>query len=262
MANASADFLNLKGKQIWVFGGAGYLGKATVRLLYKLGAKILCVDLGDRAQVFIEDEGLIEVAVAELDIGNTAASEQFVHQQIDVRGVPDGYVNLTAATTAKKMEELTAEDFDQVNHGGLTSTFMLSRAIGQQMAQENRGSIVLFSSMYGSVSPYPEVYLDPMNKNPIEYGVGKAGIIQMTRYMAVHWGKSNVRCNCISPGPFPNPDVQRGQPAFVERLANKSPMGRIGQADEIAGSVAFLLSDASSYITGHNLAVDGGWTSW
>jgi NAD(P)-dependent dehydrogenase (short-subunit alcohol dehydrogenase family) len=92
--------------------------------------------------------------------------------------------------------------------------------------------------------------------------VGKAGIIQMTRYLAVHWGKANVRCNCISPGPFPNPDVQQNHPDFIQRLSGKSPMGRVGQAPEIAGSVAFLLSDASSYITGHNLAVDGGWTSW
>ena len=101
-----------------------------------------------------------------------------------------------------------------------------------------------------------------MNKNPIEYGVGKAGIIQMTRYLAVHWGKQNVRCNCISPGPFPNPGVQTSHPEFIERLAGKSPMGRIGQPGEIAGAVQFLLSDAASYITGQNLFVDGGWTSW
>lgn len=101
-----------------------------------------------------------------------------------------------------------------------------------------------------------------MTKNPIEYGVGKAGIIQMTRYLAVSWGKENVRCNCISPGPFPNLIVQRDNPEFVEHLAQKSPMGRIGKPDEIAGAVAFLLSDASSYITGQNLIVDGGWTIW
>lgn len=262
MTDITTDFLNLKDKAIWVFGGAGYLGQAIVKLLDKLGARVLCVDLGDRAESFVSQEGLKNVSFAELDIGNTALTEQFVVDRITENGVPDGYVNLTTATTAKKMEMLTAEDFDQVNHGGLTSTFILTRAIGREMAAANRGSIVLFSSMYGAVSPYPEVYLDPMNKNPVEYGVGKAGITQMTRYLAVHWGKSNVRCNCISPGPFPNPEVQENQAPFVDRLARKSPMGRVGQADEIAGSVAFLLSHASSYITGHNLAVDGGWTAW
>lgn len=261
MTNA-ADILNLKDKHIWVFGGAGYLGQATVLALHTLGAKILCVDLGDRAEAFVKKQNLTNAAFAELDIRDTGRAEQFVGDQIADRGVPDGYVNLTTATTAKKMEELTADDFDEVNHGGLTATFILTRAIGSRMAAANGGSIVLFSSMYGSVSPYPEVYLDPMNKNPLEYGVGKAGISQMSRYLAVHWGKSAVRCNCISPGPFPNPDVQKKHTAFVERLALKSPMGRIGQASEIAGSVAFLLSDAASYITGQDLAVDGGWTCW
>ncbi|MCE7063194.1 SDR family oxidoreductase [Dyadobacter sp. CY343] len=262
MTDAAADILNLKDKHIWVFGGAGYLGQATVSVLDKLGAKVLCVDLGDRAEAFVRKQNLTNTAYAALDIRDTGAAERFVSEKIAELGVPDGYVNLTTATTAKRMEELTAEDFDEVNHGGLTATFILTRAIGLQMAARKKGSIVLFSSMYGSVSPYPEVYQEPMNKNPLEYGVGKAGITQMTRYLAVHWGKSNVRCNCISPGPFPNPDVQKGHAAFVERLAGKSPMGRIGQASEIAGSVAFLLSDAASYITGQDLAVDGGWTSW
>lgn len=253
---------SLKGKQIWVFGGAGYLGQAIVHMLDKLGAEVLCVDLDDRAQSFVKKEGLTHVYPAGLDIRNTELAEQFVVDHIAKMGIPDGYVNLTTATTAKTMEALTAADFDMVNHGGLTSTFILTRAIGREMASANRGSIVLFSSMYGSVSPYPEVYLDPMNKNPLEYGVGKAGISQMTRYLAVHWGKSNVRCNCISPGPFPNRDVQKTHAAFIDRLSLKSPMGRIGNADEIAGSVAFLLSGASTYITGHDLAVDGGWTAW
>ena len=130
------------------------------------------------------------------------------------------------------------------------------------MAARGSGSIVLFSSMYGSVSPDPRVYEAPTNPNPIEYGVGKAGIQQMARYLAVHWGGQNVRCNSISPGPFPNPGIQAGQPAFIERLAGKVPLGRVGQAPEIAGAVAFLLGDAASFITGQNLAVDGGWTSW
>jgi NAD(P)-dependent dehydrogenase (short-subunit alcohol dehydrogenase family) len=101
-----------------------------------------------------------------------------------------------------------------------------------------------------------------MNPNPIEYGVAKAGIQQMARYLAVHWGPRGVRCNSISPGPFPNPQMQRDQPDFIARLEHHVPLGRIGQAPETAGVVAFLLSDAASYITGQNLAVDGGWTAW
>ncbi|MFC5409300.1 SDR family oxidoreductase [Larkinella bovis] len=253
----------LHGKEIWVIGGAGYLGQATVRLLEAAGASVLCADLENRAFTFVEQAGLgTKVTPASLDIRQGAAIEEFVATHIENRGVPHGLVNLAFASTGKKLEDLTEQDFDEVNHGGLTATFLLARQVGQAMARLGRGSMVLFSSMYGSVSPDPAAYEAPMNKNPIEYGVGKAGIIQMTRYLAVHWGRQGVRCNCISPGPFPNPTVQQSEPAFVERLAQKTPLGRVGQSPEIAGAVTFLLSDTASYITGQNLFVDGGWTSW
>lgn len=254
---------SLAGKRIWAFGGAGYLGQSVVQALHGLGADVLCVDLDGKAAEFVANAGLAgEVATGNADIADIPACEGQVNAWLTQLGVPHGLVNLTAFTTAKTMDALTETDFDRVNHGNLTATWALSRQIGNAMAAEGRGSMVLFSSMYGMVSPYPEVYQGPMNKNPVEYGVGKAGIIQMTRYLAVHYGQAQVRCNCISPGPFPNPKVQAEYPDFIARLAGKSPLGRVGQSPEIAGAVAFLLSDASTYITGHNLAVDGGWTSW
>jgi NAD(P)-dependent dehydrogenase (short-subunit alcohol dehydrogenase family) len=257
------ETFGLDGKEIWVVGGAGYLGQATVRLLEAAGARVLCIDLENRAGTFVNSERFSSrVAAATLDVRQGPAIQAFVAEQIQNRGVPHGLVNLAFASTAKKLEELTEQDFDEVNHGGLTATFLLARQVGQEMARLGRGSIVLFSSMYGSVSPDPAVYQAPMNKNPIEYGIGKAGIIQMTRYLAVHWGRQHVRCNCISPGPFPNPSVQQNEPEFVERLAQKTPLGRVGQSPEVAGAVVFLLSDAASYITGQNLVVDGGWTCW
>ncbi|MCE5348115.1 MAG: SDR family oxidoreductase [Bacteroidales bacterium] len=263
MDKTNSEIINLKDKYIWVFGGAGHLGKATVIFLKSVGAKVLCVDLETRAEEFVKSTELsLDVIPATLDVRDGQATKKFVAKHISSLGVPHGYVNLTFASTAKKLEELSEADFDAVNHGGLTSTFLLSREIGLEMVKMGRGSIVLFSSMYGMVSPYPEVYKAPMTINPIEYGVGKAGIVQMSRYLAVSWGKENVRCNCVSPGPFPNLTVQRDYPDFIKRLSEKSPMGRIGHPTEIAGAVAFLLSDASSYITGQNLEVNGGWTCW
>ena len=258
-----SDIFSMQSKDIWVFGGAGYLGQAIVILLQSMGAKVLCIDLENRAEAFVQSASLLpHVTPTTLDVRNNAETKQFIAAHIAARGVPHGLVNLTYTSTAKKLEELEEKDFDDANHGGLTATFLIARDIGIEMAKKGRGSIVLFSSIYGTVSPNPEVYDDPLIKNPIEYGVGKAGIVQMVRYLAVHWGKENVRCNCVSPGPFPNPEVQRKHPTFIEKLAQKSPMGRIGQSEEIAGTVAFLLSDAASYITGQNLFVDGGWTAW
>jgi NAD(P)-dependent dehydrogenase (short-subunit alcohol dehydrogenase family) len=254
---------DLKERSIWVFGGAGYLGAAVIAQLADMQARVLCVDLADRAADWVKTAGLqAQVSPASLNAADTSAVEAFVQEQIAAHGVPHGLVVMTYASTAKRFEDLTAEDFDMANHGNLTATFALARAVGQHMAEQGRGSIVLFSSMYGSVSPDPAVYAAPMNPNPIEYGVGKAGIQQMARYLAVHWGRQGLRCNSISPGPFPNPTIQFQQPEFVERLAQKVPLGRVGQAPEIAGAVTFLLSDASSFITGQNLAVDGGWTAW
>jgi NAD(P)-dependent dehydrogenase (short-subunit alcohol dehydrogenase family) len=253
----------LSGRDVWVIGGAGYLGRPVVTQIAALGGRVLCADLGERAAAFVTGHSLADaVTPAALDVRDSAAAGAWLTAQMTARGVPHGLVVMTYASTAKRMEELSGAEFDAVNHGNLTSAFLLARAVGEAMAARGSGSIVLFSSMYGSVSPDPRVYEAPMNPNPIEYGIGKAGIQQMARYLAVHWGRRGVRVNSISPGPFPNPDIQRGQPAFVQRLAEKSPMGRVGQSSEIAGAVSFLLGDAASYITGQNLAVDGGWTAW
>jgi NAD(P)-dependent dehydrogenase (short-subunit alcohol dehydrogenase family) len=257
------DFVILKNKNVWIIGGAGYLGKSIVKMLLESGAKVLCADLNNKAEDFgisiNADENFIPVSV---DVRDEKATESFVRENIQKSGVPDGLVNLTFGASGKSLEEVSGADFDNANHLGLTATFLISRTIATEMAKNGNGSIVLFSSMYGMVSPYPEVYKSPMNMNPIEYGTGKAGIIQMTKYFAVYYAKKGVRFNCISPGPFPNPSVQKEYPDFVERLEQKVPMGRIGRPKEIAGAVTFLLSDLASFITGHNLVIDGGWTCW
>ena len=254
---------DLKQRNVWVIGGAGYLGQATVSLLASMEASVLCVDLEDRAQRFVEEANLGDhVTAGSLNAHDTAAVESFLTNQLASNGAPDGLVVMTYASTAKRLEELSVEDFDKANHGNLAATFALTRTVASAMADRGRGSIVLFSSMYGTVSPDPGVYEAPMMPNPIEYGVGKAGIQQMARYFAVHYGSRGVRCNSLSPGPFPNPGIQQSNPVFIERLAKRVPLNRVGTAAEIAGSVAFLLSDASSFVTAHNLAVDGGWTAW
>jgi len=257
------SLFDLSRRDIWVIGGAGYLGTAVVKSLAMQGAAVLCADLPGRAAEMVEREELAgSVVPKDLDAGDLEAVIRFVQEEIKTRGVPHGLVVMTYRSFAKPMEDLRPEEFDEANRVGLTGTFLLAREVGQAMAREGRGSVVLFSSMYGSVSPDPSIYPLPLFPNPIEYGVGKAGIQQMARYLAVHWGPQNVRCNSIAPGPFPFPSLQKDNPEFLRQLEQKCPLGRVGRSEEMAGSVVYLLSDASTYVTGHNLAVDGGWTAW
>src|SRR5690606_32601685 len=98
--------------------------------------------------------------------------------------------------------------------------------------------------------------------NPPDYGAAKAGLLQLTRYQAVAWAKRNIRVNAVVPGPFPKTFGQGANAEFVERLSQRVPLGRVGNPEEIAGSVVYLCSDAASYVTGTSLVVDGGWTAW
>lgn len=174
-----------EGRRLWVIGGAGYLGQSVVKLMAQMGAQVLCGDLPGKSPAFLESAKLGErVSAADFDINDTAGSPAWIARQIEEHGFPHGVAVLTYASTAKRLEELTGEDFDRVNHGNLTSTFVFAREIANRMATNGGGSIALFSSMYGSVSPDPSIYELPMATNPIEYGVNKAGIQQMARYFA------------------------------------------------------------------------------
>jgi NAD(P)-dependent dehydrogenase (short-subunit alcohol dehydrogenase family) len=172
----------------------------------------------------------------------------------------DVLVNATYAPQQKSLQDISGEDFTRSLGGNVAGAFLLARAAKQAMTAG--GSIIMFSSMYGHVAPDPSVYHAPMRPNPVEYGVAKAGIDQMIRYLAVSWAGEGIRVNGVAPGPFPQPPVQANHPDFVERLAKKVPMGRVGIAGEIAGAVIFLASDAASFVTGQCLCVDGGWTIW
>ena len=115
--------------------------------------------------------------------------------------------------------------------------------------------------MYGKVSPDPSIYEDSLLNSLPNYGAGKAAVIQYTRFLACHLAKKRIRVNSVSPGPFPQEEVQQNI-EFINRLKKKIPMGRIGLPHELKGVIVFLASNASSFITGENILVDGGWTAW
>ncbi|MGH7945925.1 MAG: SDR family oxidoreductase, partial [Opitutaceae bacterium] len=174
-----------------------------------------------------------------------------------------GLVHLAYTSTAgKRLEQITPADFQRTFDDALTPTFVLCRALAERMKSRGAGSVVLFSSMYGIVAPDPRIYIDPLTPNPIDYGASKAAILQLSRYLAVHYGSAGIRFNCVTPGPFSPPRVQESRPDFVRAIAGKTALGRIGRNTEIVGPTLFLLTEGASYITGHSLVVDGGWTAW
>jgi NAD(P)-dependent dehydrogenase (short-subunit alcohol dehydrogenase family) len=250
-------------KIIWVTGGAGYLGSPITAALDAAGAKTICIELPGRAEKLVQERSLKRTIPVSLDITDLPAQRATVQQLIATHGAPHGLVHLPfVSSSGKKMEDIAIEDMSRTLTGSLPPAFELSRAVALAMSDNGGGSIVLFSSMYGLVSPDPKIYFAPMAPNPVDYGASKAALIQMCRYMAVHFGPRGVRFNCIAPGPFPSPKIQADLPQFIAQLNTKTALGRIGRNTEIIGPALFLLSDGASYVTGHTLVVDGGWTTW
>lgn len=258
--NATATFQD---RTIWVAGGAGYLGSPITAALDAAGATTICLELPGRAEKLVREAGLTRTVPIALDLTDLAAQRAMIPRLIAAHGVPHGLVYLPfVSSSGRTMEEISSDDMNRTFAGALTPAFEFCRAAALAMADNQGGSIVLFSSMYGLVAPDPKIYSAPMAPNPIDYGASKAALIQMGRYLAVHFGPRGVRFNCIAPGPFPNPKIQAELPQFIAQLNAKTALGRIGRRGEVAGPTLFLLSDAASYVTGHTLVVDGGWTAW
>jgi len=254
---------SLEGKKVWVLGGAGYLGSAITIALDSLCGQTLCVDLESRASDLINQAKLTRTFPLSFDLSQVKELEAFVDKTFREFGLPDGIVNLTFnSSSGKALEELSVLDFQKPFDDSVSAYFILARALAERMKSRGSGSFVHFASMYGVVAPDPSVYPPPMIPNPIDYGASKAAILQMTRYFAAHYGRYGLRFNCIVPGPFPNPTVCSSHPEFVQQLSEKTPLKRVGINSEIIGPTLFLLTDSASFVTGHSLMVDGGWTAW
>jgi NAD(P)-dependent dehydrogenase (short-subunit alcohol dehydrogenase family) len=255
---------DLTGRTVLVAGGAGYLALPAAQLMGRLGANVVLADIDaarlEAAGGAVRNAGAPNVLTQTLDLADEASILACVRAAADRFGDLRGVVNATFGSTGKRFDDLTVDDFDRANHLNLTGSFVLAREAAKYMP--NGGSMVMYASMYGLVAPRPDNYPPPMAPNPIEYGAGKAGMIQMVRYMAAHFGPRNIRVNAVAPGPFPHQATQDASARFIDNLAHSTMLGRIGRRDEMAGPTLFLLSDAASYITGQCLNVDGGWTAW
>jgi len=260
-----STLFNLSDKVACVIGGGGYLNTPACRELAALGAHVVVADKNlDNAQrtaATITAAGHSAEAIT-IDITDESAVTAMVDDIVRRLGRLDVMVNGTAWYNNVLPEEMSLADFRSGMSVNLDAAFVVTREAARVMQPRNTGSIILYSSMYGVVSPDPRAYPGDMKPNPIHYGVAKAGVLQLARYWAVRLAPSNVRVNTIVPGPFPTPDTVNAHPDFIEQLNHRSPMRRIGRQNEMAGAVVYLASDAATYVTGTSITVDGGWTAW
>lgn len=259
----SLELFSLKGKTAVITGGCGHLGRAMTTALQGAGATVYVTgtSLDKFHDVFGSDTTLIFVPI---NIMNSESIRTAFNSIAQKEGSIDILVNNAAqyAGIGKKSEDLSDEEWSQCIDGIAGSTYKCIREVLPFM-QNKGGSIINIASMYGVVSPYMSVYREPCESSfiPVSYSAGKASVIQMTRYFGAYLIERNIRVNAISPGPFPSQKVQDNK-VFVERLIEKNPSHRLGNPEDLSGALLFLASDASKYVVGQNIQVDGGWTIW
>jgi NAD(P)-dependent dehydrogenase (short-subunit alcohol dehydrogenase family) len=260
-----ADLFRLEGRTAFVSGAAGHLGRAMSVELGRAGAHLIlngrnAKRLEDFAAALSRDGIAAECAC--FDVADVARVRGFFagRERLHI------LVNNAVTMTPKAFDAVSPEDFDTAYRSAVTAAFEAVRAarpaLSRAAAESGSASVINIASMYGLVGPDVRLYNAPAQMSPPHYGAAKAALIQLTRHLAGELGPSRIRVNALCPGPFPRPEVGAADPAFAQRLADRTMLRRTGEASEIGGPVLFLASDASSFVTGSVLTVDGGWTAW
>ena len=272
------SLFSVKDKVIIVTGGLGQLGAQYVKTLHDRGAKVAAlatrVDAArvDRVLGAIKDSD--RLLCAEVKITDKASINRVLDSIEAKWGVPDGLVNNAGVDTQPSappevsgpFEEFPEEVFREVVEVNLVGTFLMTQQVGKRMKQAGKGgSIINVGSIYGVVSPVQDIYSYKKEDTgipfvkPVAYSAAKSGLYNFTRYCATYWGRDGIRVNTLTLSGVERSDQD---PRFQKNYTNRIPIGRMAKAHEYNGAVVFLLSDASVYMTGSNVVVDGGWTAW
>lgn len=252
------DLFDLNEKVICITGGYGYLGTAISNGLADFGANVIVIGRSRNKfeAVFAKNSN---INFHEGDISDTNSIKACFKSIFNQYGAIDVLINNAFYTRGINPESITDEDWTYSMDGTIGAINRCIREYLPFLKMQRGGNIINVASMYGIVSPDFTLYRDhPEYTNPPHYGAGKAAVIQLTRYFATLLGKENVRVNAVSPGPFPSKDIQESID-FIAALGRRTLLGRIGNPEELAGPFIFLCSDASAYMTGQNLVIDGGW---
>lgn len=253
------ELFNIRGKVAVVTGAAGQLGYQLAIALNEAGSNVVLADLmldvcEERARR-LSEAGPEAIAVT-LDVTNKQSVEEMADRIVSKFGKIDILVNNAGIACFTPFEERTIDDFQRVIDVNLKGVFLCSQVVSRYMEKRKSGVIINIGSIYGVVAADQGIYGCSGRNSSEVYAATKAGVIQITKYLASYLAKNNIRVNCISPGGvFNNQD-----PAFVRNYCDRTPLGRMGADTDLKGAVVYLASDASAYVTGHNLIVDGGWT--
>jgi len=265
------DLFSLSNQIIIITGVKGNLGENYARFLLKNGAIVVGIDIVYENHLdSLKEDFPNTYHYYAVDLTQEKLLIQVAQRIINEVGIPKGLINNAAldsppndnGASTGPFEELSEKVWDKVIEVNLKSLVFTCKTFGSIMSKHGGGSIINISSIYGMLSPDQSLYQYKRDNNinfykPIAYSASKAGVLNVTRYLATYWAEKNVRVNTLTPsGIFDNQDKQ-----FLENYCGRIPIGRMANKEEFNGAIVFLLSQASSYMTGSNLVVDGGWTT-
>ena len=263
---------NLEGKTAIVTGATGLLGRQHCLALSEAGANVVVCDLDIEKCEEVAQSLLTKSIGVRIDITNYDSIMRLKElvlinfNNIDIlvnnAAINDMVENPVSALESSKFENYPLDLFRKVIDVNVTGMFITSQILGSEMAEKGRGSIINIASTYGIVAPDQSLYKDKAgNQNFFKsaaYPTAKGAVISFTKFLAAYWGNKNVRVNALSPGGVLNNQDEY----FVENYSKRTPLGRMANADDYKGALIYLASDASAYVTGSNVVVDGGWTIW
>lgn len=265
---------SLNGRVALVTGGAGLLGKEFCLTLAQAGAEVYAADLNLEAAEAVaselQEQGF-KAAAVRLDVTSPESTAAVVTNIVEKSGRIDVLVNSAAMdpkfdpqhtqTSSNAFEDYPLKSWQDAVNVNLTGPFLITQAVARQMVKQGKGSIINICSTYGLGGPDQRIYekpRQPKTYKPVYYTVTKAGILGFTRYLATYYAGTEIRVNALTPGGVFNDHDE----TFTRNYAARTVLGRMARKDEMNGALLYLASDASSYMTGGNLVVDGGWTAW
>ncbi len=263
------DLFNLSRKTAIITGGLGHLGSAMTETLLELGANVIITvtekelldrKVSSRSAQLKKDYPKQKISIEAIDFFDDKSLKIFFEEVGKKFKTIDILVNNAFYGVQKTIEEISFDDFDKSVQGTFSSVFRCS-SLALPLLKQKGGTIINIGSMYGIVSPDCNIYEGTKSNSTPSYGPSKAAVISLSKYLASYWAQYGIRVNSISPGPFPRDEVQKDE-VFYKRLKAKTMLNRIGTPEDLKGIIAFLASDASSYATGQNFIIDGGWTAW